>query len=146
VESRAFFDRWLTAMNKLDFAALEPMLHRDFTAIYPQSGEILRGFEAFRAMLELYPGGLERGSSDIENTTVVDSDERWAISPGYTVVPLAQPGRYTTLTRISYPDGSWWRAITLVELRDDKVYRAESYFAPEMPAPIGDALPRLGGI
>jgi hypothetical protein len=131
-------------MNELDFDALERMLHPGFVALYPQSGEQIRGYEAFRAMLEQYPGGLERESSDISHTTIVDEDERWAISPGYTVVPLSQPGSYTTLTRLSYPDGSWWRVVTLVELRDDKVYRAESYFAPEMSAPLASSIARLG--
>lgn len=131
-------------MNDLDFAALEKMLHPEFAALYPQSGEIVRGYEAFRSMLEMYPGGLERDSSDIEHTAVVEGDERWAISPGYTVVPLAHPGRYTTLTRIAYPDGSWWRAVTLVELRDDKVYRAESYFAPELPMPLAQSIADYG--
>ena len=144
MDARALFDRWITAMNELDFPALGAMLHPDFVALYPQSGEAIHGYEAFRTMLEQYPGGLGRESSEIEQSKVVDEDSRWAISPGYTVVPLAQPDRYTTLTRLSYPDGSWWRVVTIVELRDEKVYRAESFFAPEMPAPITESMAGYG--
>ena len=144
MDARNLFDRWIAAMNELDFSALESMLHRDFVALYPQSGEAIHGYAAFRTMLEQYPGGLERESSEIEQSKVVDEDSRWAISPGYTVVPLAQPGRYTTLTRLSYPDGSWWRVVTIVELRDEKVYRAESFFAPEMAAPLAESIAAHG--
>jgi len=52
MDARLLFDRWLTAMNELDFDALETMLHPGFVAFYPQSGEALRGYEAFRSMLE----------------------------------------------------------------------------------------------
>ena len=71
---------------------------------------------------------------------IVGDDERWAMSPGYTIVPLSQPNQYTTTVRIAYPDGSYWQTITIVELRDDKVYRLESYFAPELPAPLSESV------
>ena len=144
MDTRQFFERWITAMNELDFAAIETMVHPDFVAFYPQSGERFRGFASFRAQLENYPGGLTRDSADREHADIVETDERWAISPAFTVVPLTQPGRYTTITRIGYPDGTQWRTVTLVELRDNKVYRAESYFAPELPAPLATSIPSYG--
>jgi hypothetical protein len=71
---------------------------------------------------------------------IVEGDERWAMSPAYTIVPLSQPGRYTTHVRLAYPDGSKWRAVTVVELREDRIYRVESYFAPELPAPLPESI------
>jgi hypothetical protein len=114
------------------------MLHPDFVADYPQSGERIRGYEAFRAMLEGYPGGLP--SDGVNDPQIVEEGERWAMTPGYTVVPMSQPNRYTTSVRIAYPDGSFWRTVTVVELRGDKVYRLESYFAPELPAPLVESI------
>src|SRR5262245_31896636 len=138
LDTREFFDRWIKAMNDVDVVALEGMLHPDFVAEYPQSGERIRGYGAFRQMLELYPGGLP--TDGVRDSQIVDGDERWAMSPGYTVVPLSAPNRYTTTVRIAYPDGSFWRTVTLVELREDKVYRLESYFAPELPAPLVESV------
>jgi hypothetical protein len=139
-ETRLLFDRWLTAMNDRDIVALEAMIDADLICDYPQSGERIHGFEAFRRMLEEYPSGLPDNSVDALGAEVVGNDERWAISPGYTVVPMTRPDRYTTIVRVAYPDGSWWRTVTFVQLRDGKIYRLESYFAPELRAPLADSV------
>ena len=136
VNAQEFFNRWIAAISELDFEAIETMLHPEFVADYPQSGERIRGFAALKAQLESYPGGLTGDSADLAEARLVDDHERWAVSPGFTVVPLAQPNRYTTVVRTRYPDNSWWRIVTIVEIRDDTLYRSESYFAPEMPAPL----------
>ena len=143
MDSRKLFQRWIKAMNDLDFTVLEEVLHADFVWDYPQSGERIRGFDAFRTQLEAYPG-LQPDSTDVDHAEVIEGDERWAMSPGYTVVPLAQPDRYTTLVRLVYPDGSWWHAVSVVQLRDDKVFRAETFFAPEMPAPLAESIATYG--
>ncbi len=143
-DTRLLFDRWLTAMNKRDVAALRELLHPEVVIDYPQSGERIRGFEAFRRQMEEYPSGLPDDSVDLTNVEVVGDDDRWAISPGYTVVPMSRPDRYTTIVRLAYPDGSWWHTVTFVQLRDDKIYRLESYFAPEQPAPLVESIATYG--
>ena len=70
---------------------------------------------------------------------LVDED-RWAITPAYTVVPLASRNEFTTLLRTQYPDGRWWHIIVLVELRDERVYRTENYFAPELAPPLPESI------
>ncbi len=110
------------------------MIHPEFVGFFPQSGERLPGFEAFAAQLVNYPGA-ERPTAEIPNAQVVGSEERWAITPSYTVVPLASPSFYTILMRAEYPDGSHWHVITMVEMRDEKVFRTENYFAPEFDPP-----------
>lgn len=47
-------------------------------------------------------------------------------------MPLASPDFYTTLTKVRYPDGTLWWVVTLITLRDERIIRAESYFAPEL--------------
>ena len=54
----------------------------------------------------------------------------WAL-----VLPLAGPEQYTTIARATYPDQSKWWVITIVELKDGKIYRADSYFAPDFEPP-----------
>ena len=130
-----FFRRYIQAISSRDFVALESMIHPDFSSDYPQSGERFRGFAAFRAQLESYPGGLPAAQADDPTTKIVGDEDRWAISPGYTVLPLSGPERFTTVTRQQYPDGTWWWVVSIVTLKDEKVIHSESYFAPEFEPP-----------
>jgi ketosteroid isomerase-like protein len=130
-----FFKRYIKAIADRDYAALETMIHPDYVGEYPQSGERFRGFAAFRAQLEQYPGGTPAAASDDPRTKVLGDDEHWAISPGYTVLPLAGPERYTTVSRAPYPDGTHWWVVSILTLRDDRIAHAESYFAPEFEPP-----------
>jgi hypothetical protein len=130
-----FFKRYISAIAKRDFAALETMIHPDYVGEYPQSGERFRGFAALRAQLEQYPGGTPATPADDPKTKVLGDEERWAISPGYTVLPLAGPERYTTVSRAPYPDGSQWWVVSILTLRDDRILHAETYFAPEFEPP-----------
>ena len=131
-----FFSRYVRAVANLDFDELETMFDPDFVGMYPQSGERFRGFAAMRRQLEAYPGGLDQEVDPARlKTTVIGGEERWAISPNYTVLPLAGPERYTTIARATYPDGSWWWVVAIVELKDGKIYRSDTYFAPEFDPP-----------
>lgn len=132
---RDWFSRFTSAMNNLDFQELEQLVHPDYVGDYPQSGERFRGFAAFRAQLERYPGGLLSGATDERRARVVGDDERWVITPGYTVLPLAGPERYTTIVRTRYPDGSMWHVVSIVQLRDGRITASETYFAPEFERP-----------
>lgn len=138
-DAQAFFIRFVRALDELDFATLESMVHPDLVDDMPQSGERSHGFEGFRAQLEQYPSG------GVQNPVATDArllgdEDRWAITPSYTVVPLTGRNQFTVLMRAQYPDGRWWRIITLVELRDEKIYRTVNYFAPEMPAPLAESI------
>lgn len=130
-----FFRRYIQAIAELDFATLEQMIHADYVGEYPQSGERFSGFASFRAQLESYPGGLPAARFDDPKTKILGDEERWAITPGYTVLPLAGPERYTTVSRAPYPDGSRWWVVSILTLKDGKVWHAETYFAPEFDPP-----------
>lgn len=132
---REFFSAYLNAIAELDFAALESMIHPEFVSDYPQSGERFRGFAAFRSQLESYPGGLPAARANDPTTKVIGDEERWAISPNYTVLPLSSAERFTTISRTTYPDGTRWWVISIVTLRDQKVFYSETYFAPEFDPP-----------
>jgi hypothetical protein len=132
--ARDFFFRFAAAMLEQDFATLEQMIHPDFVSELPQSGERSRGFAGFRAQLERYPGGSP--TAELPDARMFGDEDRWAITPSYTVVPLAGRTEFTVLMRTRYPDGSWWRVILLVELRDERLFRIENYFAPELEPPL----------
>jgi ketosteroid isomerase-like protein len=131
--ARAIFERYLDGMGRLDFDLLREVLHPDFVEDFPQSGERVKGREAHRAMLERYPGGLSTGMLDAESSGVAGDDERWVLTPGFTVLPLAAAGTFTGFFRSRYPDGSIWHVISIYQLRDGRIYRATTYFAPEFP-------------
>lgn len=135
-ESRQdFFRRYMQAIATRDLPTLEQMIHPDFVEDYPQSGERLIGYAAFKFQLENYPSELPDQRFDDAVAKVLGEEERWAISPGYTVVPLTGPERFTIVSRAPYPDGSRWWIVSIVTLKDDKVWRAETYFAPEFEPP-----------
>ena len=129
------FRRWVQAIQDLDFDTMEELVHPDFVGDYPQSGERFRGFPALRAQLERYPGGLRSGRLPATQTKLIGGEERWAIGPNYTVLPVIGPERYTVVARAVYPDESRWWVVSIVELKDGKIYRNETYFAPDFEAP-----------
>jgi hypothetical protein len=133
--TRDLFRRFVAALNDLDFEALEEIIHPDYVGHYPQSGERFRGYAAFKAQLQQYPGGLQLASADPAEAQVVGDDERWVITPGYTVLPLAGPERFTTVVRTRYPDGTLWHVVSIVQVRDGRIAAAETYFAPEFEPP-----------
>lgn len=145
---RDLFTRFVAAMNAQDRDALAEMMAPDYVGFYPQSGERFHGFAAFWAQLERYPGGLDSGA-DTDQAMLIGDDERWVITPGYTVLPLSAPERYTTVVRTSYPDGSIWHIVSIVQIRDGRIAASETYFAPEFEPPewrrdIVEIVPRQG--
>jgi hypothetical protein len=136
-------------MSSRDFEALRELVHPDYIGDWPQSGERVRGYEALRAVLDEYPGGpvipAQEGSGQL-----MHAEERWLMSPGYTVIPLAGGGAISSTHRTTYPDGSVWYVISFMTLKDGRVWRATTFFAPEYPAPewrahLVERIPRAAG-
>lgn len=111
---------------------LGEVFHPDATFEIPQSREIFRGLENIRAQFANYPD-LEPGSSQVED---VIGGTTYALTPTYTIVAVKGSGDHMTgITRVRYPDGSWWYAVNVIELRGELVARTRAYFAPDFPAP-----------
>ena len=111
---------------------LGDVLHEDAVFEYPQSGEVFRGVGNIRAQFENYPD-LDAATSQLAE---VIGDDAYALTPSYTLIRVEGSGhRATAVIRARYPDGSQWWALNLVELREGRIMRARTYFAPDFDAP-----------
>jgi len=134
--SQGEHDRILRAMSEVissgDWDRLGDVLHEDAVFEYPQSGERFRGLANIRAQFENYPD-LVPGTSELAE---VIGDDAFALTPTYTVIRVEGSGqRGTAVIRVRYPDGSYWWVLNLYELRDGRMSRSRSYFAPDFDPP-----------
>ncbi len=132
--ARKLLQRWVDALNARDFDAMGQLLTPDFVDDYPQSGERIRGLANLRGMFENYPGGLSSGSTD--SLRAVGSDPEYVLTPTFMLVRVGGSGDVQThIVRVRYPDGSRWYVIGFVKVRDGRMARRWTYFAPEFEAP-----------
>src|SRR5271157_5409832 len=131
-EPRAIFEAYLRALNSGDTAALGELLHPDFTQTYPQSGELIRGLENFRAEIVGHPGGFEgKGTA-----RVVGSADRWVVTPSNTVLRIEGAGdTFTGVSKVHYSDGTDWYDVSIGEIRDGRVWRVQTFWGPTFEAP-----------
>lgn len=130
-QPRAVFEAFLQASNRRDTAALRDLVHRDYVETYPQSGERTHGFENLRAIIEGYPGGFE----DVGTDRVVGSEDRWVMTPAFTLLRIEGAGdTFTGVQRARYPDGSEWYVVSIGEIREGRVWRVQTFFGPTFEA------------
>lgn len=132
-DARSVFEAYLRAANGRDVAALEGLFDDDFEDVYPQSGELTRGLANFRSIIEQYPGGGYAGQG---TDRLVGTEDRWVLTPSFTVVRIESTGdTFTGVTRSRYPDGTDWYIVTIAQMRNGKLWRAETYFAQTFEPP-----------
>lgn len=106
--------------------------HDDAVLEYPQSGEVFRGLANIRGQFEDYPDMDPDGS----RVTEVIGDDTYALTPTYTVIRVEGTGlKGTALIRMRYPDASHWWGVNLFELRDGRIARSRTLFAPDFDPP-----------
>lgn len=119
-------------IGRQEWDRLPEILHDDVVFEYPQSGERFRGIDNVKAQFENYPD-LDPGGSQL---TEIIGEEAYALTPSYTVIRVEGSGTQgTAVIRVRYPDDSWWWAVNLFEVRDGRISRSRSYFAPDFEAP-----------
>jgi hypothetical protein len=120
------------ASAESDLEALARLRHADWTVDWPQTGERVRGSEAFSSIVRDYPGGTPR----TRVRRIVGSEDRWVVTPANTVVRLMGEGEaWWAEWMVTYPDGKDWYAVSMMELRDGAIWRETVYWAPPLPAP-----------
>jgi hypothetical protein len=124
--------RYSEASMNFDFSTLDELRHPEWSAVWPQSGEVLRGSANHRAVVEHYPGGRPQ----VVQEQLVGSEDRWATTPLGGAYRVAGEGEFWTgVWRQVYPDGRTYFSIVLIELRDSKIYRETIYWAEPFEAP-----------
>ena len=121
-DNSTIVQQFLTAMAGNDIEAQERLLSDDIVEEYPQSGEVIRGKENRRAIMENYPGGTPRETSQS------------GPSPKPPVVTGAGD-RYTAAGQVTYPNGETWHVVALIELAQGKISKITSFFAAPFEAP-----------
>ena len=124
--------RYGTASAEFDIPTLHELRHPEWEVVWPQSGEHIHSSEGWAEIARNYPGG----TPSTELTRVVGAEDRWVVSPGNTVMRVIGSGDFWWAEwRMTYPDGSTWLCVDLMELRDGKVYREVVYWAVPFDAP-----------
>lgn len=134
---RQVVERYARALADGDLDAQDVLLHDDYIGRYPQSGELVRGRANRRAILENYPGVGEGLRPTLEYIT--GRDDQFVSGPSFpawTIIHLAGSGEEITLLgRVRYPDGLDWHVITLLIVREGKIWRETNYYAPPFDPP-----------
>jgi ketosteroid isomerase-like protein len=123
---------YLNALVDHDYDALDALRHPEWTAIWPQSGEMVRGGANMRAIFENYPGG----PPSVTPGRIVGSEDRWVVTPLGGAYRIAGEGEnWWGDWPITYPDGRRWMVVTLIELRDGKIFRETAYWSEPFAPP-----------
>ncbi|MBA2632676.1 MAG: nuclear transport factor 2 family protein [Chloroflexi bacterium] len=131
-DHRKLMEGFASVLSTHEWGRLGDFVTDDAIWEFPQSGERFRGLANIRGQFENYPG-LEPGSSELQE---VIGGTDYALTPNYTLVTVQGSGdRGAALVRVRYPDGSRWWAVNLYEVRDGKLARSRSFFAPELEPP-----------
>jgi ketosteroid isomerase-like protein len=131
-----FNARYVKAMNERNYDEYEALLTEDFVGEYPQSGEVIHGAKNARAIVEQYPGRLPEGTIDTQSARIAATDARWLKTPAFTFVRAEGTGNVgVSAVRTRYPDGSLWWVVNFYELRDGRLARSTTFFAPAFEAP-----------
>ncbi len=131
---RAIVERYARALNDKDFDAMALLVTDDFVDEMPQSGERVRGKANQLALLRNYPGGV--GTIDPKSTRLVSAEDRWVLTPSFTVQRIEGSGDvYTYVGTATYANGETWQMIQIIELRQGKIARTTSWYAAPFEAP-----------
>jgi hypothetical protein len=115
-----------------DLDALDAMRHPEYVEDWPQSGERVSGPANMRAIDKAYPGNLTQGAP----LRIVGSEDRWVMTPNFSPLRVEGTGDvYTCVFQARYPDQRTWYVVSIVQLKDQKIWRATTFFAEEFEAP-----------
>jgi len=135
MDNRGVVERWAEAFAAGDWESMSEILHPDYVEVYPQSGELIRGYENWKAVVSNYPEMphgevIETRGGEPAKTSVISSPI------GLPIIQISDESRsFTSESLIEYPNGERFHAIILGELKDGKVFKVTAYWAPPLEAP-----------
>ena len=125
--------RYAAANISGDVDAMDQLRHAQWTAEWPQSGEVVRGTANARAIIENYPGGAPRL---VKQRRLVGTEDHWVTTPVGGAIKVAGEGEnWWGEWQFRYPDGRLWATVILLELRDGKIWKETQYWAEPFEAP-----------
>ena len=131
---RDIVERFARAIEQKDFDAQEELLADDVVADTPQSGERIRGKANWIAVARNYPGGV--GTIEPGSSRLVGAEDQWLLTPTFNVMRIEGSGDvYTYAGTITYSNGETWYLVWIVELKDRKIAKAETWYAAPFAAP-----------
>jgi ketosteroid isomerase-like protein len=130
--SQAMVKRYFMALAPpQDVETLAELRHPDFVEEWPQSDERIRGHENSVQIHKEYPANVDQ-----EFRSIAGSEDSWTFTPMFSAVQIAGTGDvYTVEARARYPDDKFWHIVSIIKLRNGKIHRATTYFAPEFEPP-----------
>lgn len=130
--NREVVQRFVDGLVARDLDAQAEVCGADMVTEYPQSGERFRGWANIRAVAENYPGGLPKNLSG----KVIGSEDKWVLGPSFNILRIEGTGDvYTVIGSATYPDGTTWQVMMLIELRAGKIARTTELFGAPFEAP-----------
>jgi hypothetical protein len=124
--------RYVEASVAADIEALGGLRDPDWMVDWPQSGERVHGHRSYAEIIRHYPGG----APTVEIRRVVGAEDRWVVTPSNTIARVAGSGDFWwTEWLLSYPDGSSYLVVGLLELRSSRIHRETVYWAAPFDAP-----------
>ena len=132
--NRAVVERFTEALAANDFDAQDALLHDDYVGRYPQSGEVIRGRENRRKIMENYPG--TQGGITSSSYRILGSDDEFVTGPSFNLMHLSGSGdEMSLLGSITYPNGETWQTVLFITMREGKIWREVAYFGPPFDPP-----------
>lgn len=148
-DRKRFIDAYVDAMQREDFDALGEMRHPDYVAVWPQSGEVVRGHANWVAIATHYPGDLPSGEiTEIHGRAAPHVHVSRHLPMGMPVITLAEGGdRVTVESTAHYPGQGDFFVVTIAHIRDRKVIKEVTYWAEPFDPPDWRAqlVERIGG-
>jgi len=129
--NRAIIEAWTHAMAADDRAALRRLAHPAYVLDWPATGERMHGIEAAMAVDDAYPG-----LPSVEIRRVIGAEERWVVDAMFAPRRVVGSGDvWCAEATLTYPDGSVWELVSVLELQDGRIRAQTDYWAPRSEPP-----------
>ena len=112
-ERRAAVNRYLEAVQRGDFDALQGVLTADAVTRWPQSGERITGATSCARVYTSYPGG----------------------PPAFRVERVSGDGDVWVVELVAEYDAERWYTVSVIQFTGWRISRVTDYFGTSFPAP-----------
>ena len=128
--------RYADALFSGDFETLGRLRHDDYVSRWPQSGEIVRGHDAWVEITERYPLTPESDGHVSGETKLNVTNVKTPLPFGPPILAMSGGSKTFTIEGlIRYPDGKLWHSVLICQVAEGKVVSETGYFAEPFDPP-----------